>query len=448
MEEKIYELTNPQKSIWLTEQYYNGTSINNICGSVLVKEKINIELFNLAINKFIENNDSFRLRFKLVDGNCYQYLANNEFINFEVINLKNKNDVSKISKEMVCVPFDFYESRLFDFKIFKLDNGNGGFIVNVHHIISDAATLSFVGTEIIDIYSKLLDNETIPEKTFSYIDYISSEKEYLKSSRFEKDKEYWNTLLSPVPDVATIPSLKNDEDSPKANRLEFSFDKKFLDKIINFCKKTGISVYNFLMAVYGIYIGRVNNMDSYAIGTPILNRTNFAEKHTSGMFISTSLLKLNTEQNVSFREFAQNIAKDSMQMLRHQKYNYQCILDDLRKDDKSIANLYDVLLSYQITQATNIASKVPYESTWHATPYVANSMTIHFHDNNDSGNLLIEYDYKICKYDKVDIENMHARIVCMINQIIENNEINIHDIEIVTEKEKNIKLLYNYLKNK
>ena len=31
--ENLYELTNPQKSIWLTEQYYKGTSVNNICGT-------------------------------------------------------------------------------------------------------------------------------------------------------------------------------------------------------------------------------------------------------------------------------------------------------------------------------------------------------------------------------------------------------------------------------
>ena len=31
MENKeLFELTNPQKSIWYTEQFYNGTTVNNI----------------------------------------------------------------------------------------------------------------------------------------------------------------------------------------------------------------------------------------------------------------------------------------------------------------------------------------------------------------------------------------------------------------------------------
>ena len=440
---KMYELTNPQKSIWLTEQYYSNTAINNICGSLLVKENLNVELFNLAINKFVENNDSFRLHFTLNDGTPYQYLVPNEFINFEVINLNNEKEIDQVAEKIVKVPFNFYDSRLFDFKIFKLKNGFGGFIVNVHHIISDAATLSFVGTEIADIYASLINNDEIPSKSFSYIDYINSEKDYLKSNRFEKDKEYWNNLLSPLPEVATIPSSKTEEDSPIARRMEFTFGKELLEKINAFCKENKISMYNFLIAIYSIYIGRINNMDVFTLGTPILNRTNFAEKHTSGMFISTSILKINTQNNPSFIEFAQNIAKDCMGMLRHQKYNYQYILEDLRKANKNLSNLYNIGLSYQITKATDSNISLPYSTKWHGTPFIANDLDINFHDNDNSGSLLIEYDYKICKYDSYDINNIHNRIVCIITQILNNPNCLINNISILTKEEEN-QILNNF----
>ena len=45
---ELYDLTNPQKSIWLTEQFYRGTSINVICGTkmrsimFLCIQKINV----------------------------------------------------------------------------------------------------------------------------------------------------------------------------------------------------------------------------------------------------------------------------------------------------------------------------------------------------------------------------------------------------------------------
>ena len=280
---KMYELTAPQKSIWLTEQYFENTSINNICGSVIMKQDVDLNILNKAINVFVENNDSFKLRFHQNGANLLQYFTKDEEINFERLDIKEENEIEIFAKKIVAIKFNLFDSRVFDFKLFKLSSGFGGFIVNVHHIISDAATLSFVGTEIVEIYSKLLKNEIIPKKNYSYIDYINFEKDYINSPKFEKDKAYWNENLLPLPEVASVPSINqnNKVNDFKANRIEYIFDNILISKIKDFCTKNNISVFNFLMGIYSIYFGRINNMENFLVGTPILNRTSFAQKHTS-----------------------------------------------------------------------------------------------------------------------------------------------------------------------
>ena len=42
MKKQTYELTNPQKSIWYTEEFYKGTPINNISGTVIIPKKVNL----------------------------------------------------------------------------------------------------------------------------------------------------------------------------------------------------------------------------------------------------------------------------------------------------------------------------------------------------------------------------------------------------------------------
>ena len=441
---EVYQLTNPQKSIWFTEQYYKGTTVNNICGSVLIEQKVNIDLLNTAINKFIENNDSFRTKLKLIDGIVYQYFTEDSNYNFEHLNLQDSSEIETHAKQMVSIPFEMIDSKLFDFKLFTLANGYGGFIVNAHHLISDAATFSFIATEVTSNYSMLLKNEPIPKKEYSYIDYIKSEKDYLSSKRFEKDKTYWNELLSSLPEPATIPTLKNNEpDSCEADRKECFFDNEYMKKINAFCKNHNISIYNFLIAIYSFYIGRVNNFSNFLIGTPILNRTTFAEKHTSGMYISTSILNININNDLTFAEFSQEIAKSTISLLRHQKYNYQYIIDNLRKKDKTIPNLYNIMLSYQITKATDSNSEIQYESKWYANNCISDDIDIHFHDNDNTGNLLVEYDYKKCKYTNKDMEDIHKRILHVINQILSNENTNLKDIEIVTEEERN-EILFDF----
>ncbi len=440
----LYELTNPQKNIYFMEQYFKNTAINNICGSLIIKQEVDLKLLNSAINHFIKNNDSFKLRFTLVGSEIKQYFTEDKDYEFEIININNVNQVKEYAKKMVSTPFDLFNSRIFDFKLFKLSNDFGGFIVNVHHIISDAATFSLMGREIIQIYSKLLKNEIIIPKTYSYIDYINSEKEYLKSSRFQKDKTYWNDLLTPLPEIATIGpnNSTNNINDIRAKRKEFILDEKLVDKIKDYCTQNKISFYNFLVGIYSIYIGRINNMDIFTLGTPVLNRKNFAERHTSGMFISTSLLKIDMSNNPTFAEFVKNIAINSMKMLRHQKYNYQYIIEDIRAKDNTIANLYDILISYQITQATDKSLDVPYSTKWYGTDFIGSTLEIHFHDNDDTHNLLIEYDYQIAKLSCTDIINMHNRILNIISQVLKNSNIEINNIDIVTPDEKN-ELIYN-----
>ena len=51
---KLYDLTNPQKSIWVTEEFYKGTSIENIAGEALISQEVNFDKLSEAINIFFK----------------------------------------------------------------------------------------------------------------------------------------------------------------------------------------------------------------------------------------------------------------------------------------------------------------------------------------------------------------------------------------------------------
>ena len=73
--------------------------------------------------------------------------------------------------------------------MFRFENGCGGFLLNIHHIISDGWTLGLVCRKIMKAYSNIKNNQEISEDLeFSYIDYAQKESEYVKSEKFLKDK--------------------------------------------------------------------------------------------------------------------------------------------------------------------------------------------------------------------------------------------------------------------
>lgn len=438
METKLYDLTNPQKAIWLTEQFYKGSTINNICGTVLVDEVVDFEKLEEAMNIFLRDNDSFRIRILLnKDGDAKQFFDDYEKRSFLVTDVSNDKDLTILEHNMASKLFDVLNDSLYNIRFFKFPNGNGGFIACISHLVGDACTASLLANKVMNIYSSLKKGECSPELPTSYVTYINSEKEYLDSPKFQKDKEYWESHFDMVPDIGTIPHLKSSSTiSCSATREEFSINKEIVDNINTFCKNNKFTIFNFLMGIYAIYIGKISNLTDFTIGSPILNRANFIEKNTPGMFISTVPLKFAINGNMSFIEFAQQIGIDSLSMLRHQKFPYQNILEHIRTKNPEQLNLYDILISYQNSRTNRNNIDVPYSVRWTFNNNVADSLQIHIFDMNDEGNLNVAYDYRLNKYSKEDISDLHRRICHIIEQILANNNIYIKDIEIVTSAEK------------
>lgn len=450
MEKSLYELTTPQKSIWHTENYYSGTNINNVCGVLTINEPVNFDILNNAIQLFIKNNDVYHTKFIIQNDKLMQYVDDYEPIEIELLSLSSEKEMDLMAQKMANTPFNFLDSFLFEFKMFKLPNNHGGFIINNHHIISDSWNLGIMGNEIVTYYSCLLNNNSQEIENIenpSYIDYIISEKEYRNSKKFEKDKEYWNSLFQTVPDIATIPSqYANNANSINANRKLYSIPKDLMCKISEYASLNKISLFNFFMAIYSIYLGRVSNLNDFCIGTPVLNRSNFKEKNTCGMFVNVLPLRIQIDDALDFKTFATNIAQNSLSLLRHQKYGYETILEDLRAKNTSLPSLYNIVVSYQITKITENQDQIPHTSNWIFDNCIADDIDIHLFDLNDN-NLNIAYDYKVSKYTESEIEKIHNRILYVISQIVDNNVNCLKDLEIVTPEEKNqILTLFNNTK--
>lgn len=442
MGKEIYELTNPQKSIWLTEQFYQGSCVNNLCGTVLIDQVVEFNILKKAIYKFVEDNDSFRINLSYDEnGEIKQTIADFQPFDIDIVDVKNEEELVLLENEMVDIPFSILDSNLHHFKMYRLPNGKGGFVLVAHHLICDACTAGLLASKTINIYSSLLKGEEVLETPTSYINYINSEKEYLNSNKFEKDREYWNSIFETPSEIGTIPSIKQETSTTcNASRKTFIIPKEHVEKINTFCSNNKLSAFNFFMALYAIYVGKVSSLDDFVLGTPILNRSTFVEKTTPGMFISTVPFRFNLNKDLSFIDFAKKIGFDSLGMFRHQKYPYQNILEDIRKNNSEQPNLYDILISYQNTKTNRNDAEVPYEVRWTFNHNLADSMQIHLFDMNDEGLLNISYDYRLDKYDEEDILAIHKRICYMIDQVLDCDSLLINDIDIVTTKEKDVLL--------
>lgn len=100
MQNKLYNLTNPQKSIWFTNEVFNGTTIANISGTAMIKEKVNFLKLEEAINIFVKQNDGFRLKFILDNGTVKQFVSDFTQFTIDTINISDDISLQNLEKDL------------------------------------------------------------------------------------------------------------------------------------------------------------------------------------------------------------------------------------------------------------------------------------------------------------------------------------------------------------
>ena len=82
-----------------------------------------------------------------------QYIRDFSYEKFPLYSIKSKEELYQLEKDFIHVHFNISKSFLYSFKLVQFEDGTGGFHVVVHHLISDAWSMSLLVSGIINLYS-------------------------------------------------------------------------------------------------------------------------------------------------------------------------------------------------------------------------------------------------------------------------------------------------------
>lgn len=433
---EFYPLTYPQKSILLTEQFFNNPHLSTIAGYVLIKHDVNFELLEHALQQFIQNHDSLHLRFTNEEGEVKQYFAKQENVTIEKLSIANLEDLELLLKDY---QFPLWDSQLFYAFLFETEKHEQGYGFCIHHSITDAWSEAIIISQVNQMYDCLLKKKSIADfPETSYLDMIHAEENYLFSNKFMQDKEYWEQLFQEEYELPEIRGTKN-QFATTASRLTFPVPERYLA----YCDEKKVSPFSFFLAAIMIYVSRIYQTEHVMIGTPVLNRSNFATKGIMGMFISTQIFQQKLDDHITVASFLANITSSQFALLRHQKYPLELIQSYYSEHFSRAHNLYDILFSYQNARVDDTPLSFAYDTKWIFTGHQADALDINIFALDQTGQLTISYDYLVSLYSEEQICDMHARLFHILDQMMDKPTQLVKDIEIVTPEEKNT-LLYQF----
>ena len=413
-----------------------------LCGSILIPRKIDIDKLQDAVNELFRINNALRTYFVEKDGKVYQDYIPFEKKEFEVLHFNSKEQLDEYGKTYATIPLNldirvkgketikidadkpsfkliknviYHNIKMFftklrmgmlkrnksccEAQIFELP-GSVGFIFKIHHIVSDAWTVMLMANQIMSI----LNGDTV--EAYEYQEFVENEKKYFHSKRFERDREYMQSEFDKCPKQTWI--WPEPYTSLEASRKTIVLDKELTASIKKFCDINKTTPFILFMTAASLYINRKTHREMFYVGSVALNRSNYREKNTAGMFVTSIpiLIELNMED--SFSETMNMIKEKSLRGFKHEK--------GAIKNKNSKKMLYDMWISYQ---NTTLDSDSMVDCTQYYCNYSIDTTILSIEDRAMDGHYKLHFDHN-CKVPEKDVDELFDTVIKFIKQIIDN----------------------------
>ena len=418
-----------------------------LTGSVLIPRKIEISKLQDAANELFRVNDGLRAEFVEKDEKIYQDAKPFKRREFEVLHFSSKEEVDRYGAVYGTIPLKLpirvegsgvskerwknekpsltlvknivvHEFKMFFTKmrmgklnaepavceITLLDLPDScGAMVKIHHIVADAWTVMLIANQ----FLSLLKGETVT--AYNYQDFIESEKKYRLGSRYERDRAYMDSEFAKCPEQTWL--WPERYKSLEAKRRTVELDKDFSAKIYAFCEGYKITPYILFLSAITQYMRKKLNRDTFYVGSVSLNRSNFKEKNTVGMFVTGIPVLMEFDKNDTYAQIIEKVSTKSVNAFRH--YKGAKITPDSKE------KLFDIWVSFQ--NATLDADPTAICTQYYCN-YVIDTTIISIEDRSSDGQFKLHFDHNI-KVSEEDTDELFDMVISNLHEILDDPDL-------------------------
>ncbi|MGE6631993.1 amino acid adenylation domain-containing protein, partial [Bacillus sp. NPDC077027] len=440
MDTVYYPLTHAQKRVFYTERFYPGTSVSNLGGFAKLRSESGLKpsLIVDVFQEYVRRTDSLRLRlvYRDAEEEPVQYIKAYEKMPIQIVKGWSKDDVTAWANEQIRQPMELIESCLIEFTVFQMSDEECWLFCKAHHIIADGISIILMGNNLMNLYHEMLHGVEVSElEQISFVDHIVSEETYESSKRFQKDKAFWNRQFAEIPENSSLKPHQDYQLSLNAERFSKNISTSLKERLRDFCEEQNISMLAFFLSALYIYLYRLTGRDDVVLGTFMGNRTNAKEKKMVGMFVSTIPMRAKLDGSNCFISFVKEVMADQMRVLRHQKYPYNLLMNDLREREGYTSRLFDISLEYQVMQWQKKENL-----SFITEPIFGgsgmNDISIHVKDRWDTDTLTIDLDYRTDLFSHEEMALMFERLTLLMEDAVAHPNRSIGTLSFLTENEK------------
>ncbi|NVO09465.1 MAG: amino acid adenylation domain-containing protein [Bacteroidales bacterium] len=432
-----YPLTSYQHDIWLKHTLNPNNPLCNIGGTIEISGSLDYQRLNGAINRAISSNDALRIQIEERDGKPIQAFMPELKYELPYFDFSDRNDGKQFAKawmqERFLEVFEF-DNPLFDFALVRAEEKLFFLFTKAHHLIADGMGITQLNHEIADYYNNDGDGLAESVEKTSFKEQIRKDAEYLNSTSYQKDVEFWQNEYVTIPE--RLFNYNSKRESPQrisSKRVQYAIKRSEYGKIGDLCDRNSCTEFHYFMASASLYLCRLYGRDEIVIDIPVLNRDK-KERRIICHCANAIPIRIKVDGSSTFIELLKDIKVRLANSYRHYKLSYGQIARALKLKNE---NLSDITISFEIydRKINYINTETHSDTLSHQHEQQVLNIQINPASVNEDTIIYIDYLLEIFN-DKFPIESLISHLKTITNDTLQNPEKKIRDIEILTAREK------------
>ncbi|MEE4564878.1 amino acid adenylation domain-containing protein [Paenibacillus polymyxa] len=431
----FYAVSSAQKRMYILNQLDGAGISYNIPGALTLIGSLDHKALDNAFRQLIDRHETLRTSFETMNGEPVQRVHNEVPFRVELIHAPGADQ--RETDELVhgfVQPFNLEQAPLFRAGLIEISPEHHILLLDMHHIISDGTSINVLIQDFIHLYA----GDTLPSLRIQYKDYAAWQREQQQSERYQEQEDYWlNTFAGelPVLDIPTDyprPAVRSFE----GDVLEFTLDQRQSEGLKSIAMQTESTLYMVLLAAYTTLLSQYSGQEDIIVGSPIAGRPHADLGNLIGMFVNTLAIRNYPEGGKTFRDYVLEVKDNALKAFEHQNYPFEELVEKLGVDrDLSRNPLFDTMFALQNLEQTE-QQLAELQLASYPSEQTTAKFDLSLFAQEDGEQIACGFQYGTRLYKRETIERLAVHLQQLINVVIEQPEIALAAIEMVSTQEK------------
>nr|QEO74542.1 condensation domain-containing protein [uncultured bacterium] len=442
-----------QQRLWFIDQLEPGNAAYNVPAAVRLRGRLNIPALEQSLSEIARRHEVLRTSFALRDGVPVQIVHEAEPMKLGIIDLggleegERVREAQRLASRESQEGFDLSTGPVWRAKLLRLGAEDHVVLLTMHHIVSDAWSISVLINDIAAIYEAYSEGRESPleELEIQYGDYAAWQRGWLRGEALEGQLGYWREALAGAPEMLELPT---DHSRPAVQSYRGAAESLMLparltEGMRQLGESEGVTLFMTMLAAFQTLLSRYTGQEEIVVGTPIAGRNRAEIENLIGFFVNTLVLRSKVSGERGFRELVGQVREVCLGAYAHQDLPFEKLVEELQPSrDLSRQPLFQVMFILQNAPQRSLA--LPKLTL---SPVGAEDETAHFEltltMNETAEGLEATLEYNTDLFERQSIKRMMGHFHRLLEGIVNDPDQHLSELPLLTEAERR-QLLYEW----